>query len=176
LQYLLQPLDRPRALLDLRLAKASQVAQPADLARGHEARPHQPVLDQLADPGRVDHIALAAGDVAQVPRVQKPALETRLERVEDGAPVDPRRLHPHQRHAEALKPVGERAQPADRRSETPRVLLALPAPPGRQTHGCHHAVAVHIKPRAALDENVHPFLLSNGVTWSPSGGAYRVRV
>jgi hypothetical protein len=57
-----------------------------------------------------------------------------------------------------------------------RVLLALPAARGGQPHGCHHAVAVHIKTRAALDENVHPFLLSNGVTWSPSGGAYRVRV
>src|ERR1700736_5744600 len=52
-----------------------------DLRRRHEARPHQPVLDQLTDPGRVDHVALAAGDVMQMPGVQKPALKARLERV-----------------------------------------------------------------------------------------------
>jgi hypothetical protein len=53
-------------------------------------------------------------------------------------------------------------QLADRRAEATRVLLALPAPLTRQSHRRHHAIAVHIKTRAALDKNVHPFLLPIG--------------
>jgi hypothetical protein len=52
------------ALLDQRLAVAGQVAQLADRLGRHEARADQAVLDQLADPGRIGHIGLAAGHVA----------------------------------------------------------------------------------------------------------------
>ncbi len=162
LQHLLQALDRPCALLDLRLAQTGQVAQPPDLQGRHEARAHQPVLDQLTDPGRVDHVRLAAGDVAQVAGVQEPALEVRLERVEDRAPVDACRLHADQRDAEALEPVGKRLQPAERGREAARLLLALPAALGRQAYGCHHAVAVSIETGTAFDENVHSLLLPGG--------------
>src|SRR5207244_707905 len=105
--------------------------------------------------GRVDHVALAAGDIAQVAGIQEPASEARLERVENRAPVDPRRLHADQRHAQALKPVGKRLQPAKRRGEAARLLLALPPALGRHAYGRHHAVAVYIQTGAALNENVH---------------------
>ena len=62
LQDFLEPLDRATALVGLRSAQTGQVPQPADLRRRHEARSDEPVLHELADPLRVLHIGLAAGD------------------------------------------------------------------------------------------------------------------
>jgi hypothetical protein len=121
------------------------------------------VLDQLADPGRVDHIALAAGDVVQVLSIQKPALEALLEDVEARLPIDPGRLHPDQGHVEAGKPVAERRQLRDRRAESARLPFALPPALSRYPHGRHHAVAVHIEARAPLNQDIHPFLLPRRV-------------
>jgi hypothetical protein len=124
LEHLLQPLDRARALLRLGDAEPGQVTQPADLRWRHKARPHQPMLEQLAAPGRVDHVALPAGDVVQVLRVQQPAREAPLEHGEGRLPVDAGRLHPDQRHVEALQPVGERLELTDRGAKAPGLLLA----------------------------------------------------
>src|SRR6266542_6498800 len=88
---------------------------------------HQPVLEQLAAPGRVDHVALAPGHVVQMLSVQEPALEAPPEHVEDGLPVDAGRLHPDERHTEAFQPVGQRLELTDRAAEAARLLLA-PAP------------------------------------------------
>ena len=65
LQRLLDPLDLAGALLDLGLAVADQVAQLAQRAGRHEARPHQAVLDQLASPLGILDVAFAAGDVTR---------------------------------------------------------------------------------------------------------------
>jgi hypothetical protein len=73
LQQLLQPLGLAGAFLDHGLAVAGEVAQLPDRAGRHEAGADQAVLDQLADPGRIRHISLAAGDVAEVPGVEQPA-------------------------------------------------------------------------------------------------------
>src|SRR6266545_7011210 len=89
--------------------------------------------------------------------VQEPALEAPLEHVEDRLPVDARGLHSDQRYAEVRQPVGERLELADRGAEAARPLLA-PAPAlarGRHAHGRNDAVAVHVQPRAALNEDVH---------------------
>src|SRR5262249_18008389 len=77
--------------------------------------------------------------------------------IEDGLPVDAGRLHADQGHAEASQPVGERFELADRGAEAARLLLA-PAPAlaaARHAHGRDDAVAVHIKPRAALNDDIH---------------------
>src|SRR5438034_2424655 len=90
-------------------------------------------------------------------RVQEPALEPPLEHPEDGLPVDAGRLHPDQRHLEARQPVGELLELSDRRAEALRLLrasapaLALP----RHPHRGDDAVAVHVQPRAALNDDVH---------------------
>src|SRR6266511_4218566 len=90
-------------------------------------------------------------------RVQEPALKAPLEHVEDRLPVDAGRLHSDQRYAEVRQPVGERLELADRGAEAARPLLA-PAPAlarARHPHGRNDAVAVHVQPRAALDDDVH---------------------
>ena len=134
LEHLLEPLHLACALLDLRLAVADDVAQLAQRPRWHEARAHQSVLDQLADPLRVLDVGLASGDVAQVTRVQQPALELVLEQEVDGAPVDTGRLHPDHRHGEAAQPVGERQEPRGRGRKRVRLSCRRPpAPSGTRT-------------------------------------------
>jgi hypothetical protein len=66
LEHLLDPLDRADPLVDLLLAKPGQIPEPAGLRRRHEARPHEPMRDQLADPLRVLHIRFPPGDIAKV--------------------------------------------------------------------------------------------------------------
>ena len=111
LQGLLDPLHLAGALLDLGLAVADQVAQLAQRPGRHEARPDQAVLDQLAAPLGVLHIALATGDVTKMASVVEPALELVLEQVEHRPPVDAGGLHPDHRHRVAAQPVRQREQP-----------------------------------------------------------------
>ena len=80
-EHLLQALGLAGALLDDDLAVAGEVTQLADRAWWHEARADQAVLDQLADPGRVADVGLAAGDVAQVVGVEQPALQVVFQQV-----------------------------------------------------------------------------------------------
>src|SRR5207247_9941274 len=90
-------------------------------------------------------------------RVQEAALEPPLEHPEDGLPVDAGGLHSDQRYAEALQPVGQLLELTDRGAEAARLLrasapaLALP----RHPHRGDDAVAVHVQPRAALNDDVH---------------------
>lgn len=72
------------ALLDLGLAVAGQVTQGADRLGRDEARPQKPRLGELADPGSVGDIRLAAGDRLDVAGVDEHALELLLEHRPDG--------------------------------------------------------------------------------------------
>jgi hypothetical protein len=69
------------------------------------------VLDQLADPGRIRHIGLAAGHVAQVPGAQQPARHGVLEQVVDRLPVGAGRLHAHDGDPSAGQPVPQATRP-----------------------------------------------------------------
>ena len=93
LERLVQPVGLPGALLDLRLAIPGQVPQRPDRLGRHEARPQQPGLGQLAQPGRVGDIGLATGDLLDVASVDKQQLELVLEDRPDRLP-DTRRSPP----------------------------------------------------------------------------------
>ena len=90
-------------------------------------------------------------------RVDEPALEPVLQRVEDGLPVAARRLHPHPGHAALRQPVRQPLELADRRPERAR-LLQTPTtalPPSRHPHRRHHGVAVHVKTGAPLNNHIN---------------------
>jgi hypothetical protein len=70
LQDLVQPLEFPGALLDLRGAIPGQVPQLPDRVGRHKRRADHAVLQQLAQPGCIGHVALTAGQVAHVPGVE----------------------------------------------------------------------------------------------------------
>ena len=83
------------ALFDLRLAVAGEVPEIPNLLGRHEAGAHKTVLNQLADPLGVFDVGLPAGDVLEVPSVEKPQLEVVLQQVIDWLPVDACSLHTH---------------------------------------------------------------------------------
>ena len=68
-------------------------------------------MDELADPLGVRDVGLAPGDVAQVMRVEQPALEAILERLKDSLPVHAGGLHPDRRDAALTEPRAQRRQP-----------------------------------------------------------------
>jgi hypothetical protein len=175
LEHLLQALDRARALVDLRLAQPRQIAQPADLRRRHEARPHQSVLHELADPFGVLDVGLSPGDVVQVVRVEQPALKALLERLKYGLPVHAGGLHPDQRHAGLGEPLGERRKPGERGAKGSRLLIPATPSGARDAHRCDHVVAVHVKTRAPLHQNIHRRAPSETTVYvSPGGGLPRM--
>jgi hypothetical protein len=61
--------------VDLRLAIPGQVTQLSDRFGRHERGAHHAMLHQLAQPRRVGHVGLAAGQVARVPGVEQPAFD-----------------------------------------------------------------------------------------------------
>ena len=117
----MQPVDLARALLDLRLAIAREVAQLADRLGRHEAGLQQPRFGELAQPRRVRDVGLAARDLLDVAGVDQQALELVLQDRPRRLPIDAGGLHHHLRDAGAPASQSRSAeQAADRGRETPR--------------------------------------------------------
>jgi hypothetical protein len=94
LQQLLEPLGLPTPLGDGPGPIPGQVPQPADVSGRHEAAPQQTALEQLAQPGRVTGVGLAARQVLHVPSIRQLQLERpRLQHVPDRLPVHTGGLH-----------------------------------------------------------------------------------
>jgi hypothetical protein len=91
-----------------RLAIPREIPQLPNRCRRHEATPHEPMLQQLGDPGAVLHVCLPAGDLGDLGGVDQETCERLLEEVEDRLPVDAGALHGHVRHAVGLQPVPQR--------------------------------------------------------------------
>ena len=113
------------------------------------------MLDELADPLRVLDVGLATRDVAQVVRVEQPALEPILERLEHRLPIHAGGLHPDQRHTGLGQPAGELREPGERRLERLRLLVPLATTAARHADGRHDVVAMHVKTRAPLYDHIH---------------------
>jgi len=61
----------PRPLLNQDLPIAGEISQLPNRRRGHEASPHEPMLQQLRDPDAVPHIGLPARKLRDVGGVQE---------------------------------------------------------------------------------------------------------
>jgi hypothetical protein len=61
-QHLLDPIERPRPVIDQGGPEAGQVAQRPDRRLRDEAGPDQAVLQQVQQPLAVAHVGLPAGD------------------------------------------------------------------------------------------------------------------
>jgi len=62
---------------------------------------------------------------------------------------------PIPRHAEPGEPPGELREPAERRSERPRLLVNPPTAGAGHTDCGNHVIAVHVKASAPLYKNIH---------------------
>jgi hypothetical protein len=115
------------------------------------------MLDQLGDPGRVGHVGLAAGHVAQMPRVARassrsrlPAGRTRTSRTPRSTPSRP----PSPRNW----PASPAAAPGQRSCPKRADLAVPPAVPARDPHARGDRRLVHVQPGDPLDEPVHLLL------------------
>jgi hypothetical protein len=170
LQGLLDTLHLAGAFLDLCLAVADQVTQFPQRPGRHEARPDEPVLDQLTAPLGILDVAFASGDVAQVASVVEPALEFALEQVEHRAPVHAGGLHPDDGHHPATQPVGEQQQPG-RRALKLADLLPAPAVTIGNPHARGDLRLVDVEHRAPLDQTIHSNPPEGRMTGRPPGRA-----
>ncbi len=134
LEDLVQPVRLPLALADLRLAVAGQVPQRPDRLRRHETAFEQARLQQLAQPGRVRNVRLAARHLLDMARVDEQTIELVLEDRPRRLPVDAAGLHRHLGRAVRLQPVAQREQPLHRRLELRHLLLTPATPAGTRTH------------------------------------------
>ena len=159
LQQLEQPVALGRLALHQLAAVAQQLAQVAQRLRRHEALGDQAVADQIGDPLGILHVGLAAGHVADVPRIADDQLEMPLQHGIDRPPVDARALHADMRHTRLLQPVAQRLEIAGHGRETCAPLWSAgdPAAPIRQAR--HHRLLMHVQPGTPLDHHLHHRLL-----------------
>jgi hypothetical protein len=114
----------------------------------------RPASARLAQPRRVGHVRLAAGDLFDVARGDQQQLEVVLEDRPHRLPIDAGRLHRDLRDTVRRKPVAQRQQPRDRGRELREVHLTLAAG-RRRAHASGHLRLVDIKRTRALDDRLH---------------------
>jgi hypothetical protein len=113
------------------------------------------VLGQLAQPGRVAHVGLAAGqelDVAGVDQQQlQPAL---LQHIPDRLPVLAGRLHHHLGDVVVLEPGGEGLQTGAEGGKGAQLLVTSARVIGHADTG-HDLVLADVEPGAAVIDHLH---------------------
>ena len=159
LQHLLDPLHVLAQRADELFASPGQIPQLLHRGRRHEATPQQPVREEVGQPHRVVHVALAARHVPHVPGVGQHQLEAVREYVPDRLPVHPRRLHRDVRAAVRAEPVAHLEKPRRRRPE--RADFALDASARHDPRAGDHRLLVHVQSYTPGIEHAHrglPFL------------------
>src|SRR4030095_6673121 len=141
-----------RNLAHALLARARQSAQLLNSSGREEAGADQAMGEKVGDPHRVVHVGLSTRHVADVLSVRQNELETLLEQVPHGLPVDTRRLHRDVRYAVRSEALREREQLASCRSE--RANLSVRGFRGAPDAG-DDGVLVDVKACAPRVENIH---------------------
>ena len=170
---LVQPVGLALALVDLRLAVAGQVPQRPDRLGRHEARPQQPRLQQLAQPGGVGDVGLAARHLLDVPGVDEQTARSRPRG--SPRPASSRRRSPPSPPASPDAPSASRAAPTSPRTVVwnSATSCCTPATPAGNAHARRHLRLVHIQRRGALDDRLHrlPPLERRRQRSSPAGAS-----
>src|SRR5436309_1917745 len=153
-------------LADELLTGPGEVPQLLDGLRGDEAAPDEAVGQQVGDPRGVIHVALAAGNVADVPGVGEDQLEVALEHMPDRLPVHPARLHGDVRTAVGREPVAEREHLGRRCTEGTYVVGDCFT--GARARARDDRLLVHVQTGALGMKDVHRDLLGTMASaWSP---------
>jgi hypothetical protein len=147
-------------------AGAGEIAQLLDGGWGHEAAADETMGQEVGNPRGVVHVALAAGDVADMPGVGEDESELAFEDLPDRFPVHARRFHGDMRAVASRQPVAQRQQFRGGRTERPSFVRDGRARDDARTG--HDGMLMDIKPRALRMLQVHDPLLSDVVSaWSP---------
>lgn len=116
------------------------------------------MADQIGDPLGILHVGLAAGHVADVPRIADDQVKMPLQHGIDRAPVDARALHPDMRHTGLRKPGTQRHQIAGHGRKRPH-LSGRPHTRRTDQTARHHRLLMHVQPGAPLNHHLHHRLL-----------------
>jgi hypothetical protein len=150
------------------LAGPRQLAQGVDRRGRDEAAPHQPMGEQIGEPLRVAHVALASREIAHRRRVRQHQGQVVLEPVPHRFPVDSRRLQHRMGAAASHQPLLQGEEPGGGRPERPH--RAPHAPGVRDPHAGHHGLLVHVEPRAPGMDDLHRHVLRFCRRDVPRGG------
>jgi hypothetical protein len=153
LQHLLDPLTVRGHFPPELLARPRQLAQRLNRRGRDEAAPHQTMGEQIGEPLRVAHVALAPREIAHRRRVRQHQRQVVLEPVPHGFPVNARRLHDGMGAPGGAQPRLQRQQPGGGRREGAHLMLR--APRRRHPHTRHHGLLVHVEPRAPGMDHLH---------------------
>ncbi len=137
-----EALGLTRALIDLSLAVASQVAKLTDRLWRNEAWSYQAVLEELTDPRGIADIGLASRHIAHVAGVQQSAFNCVFEHVVNRLPVDASRLHADKAYPLFDNPVLQVQQRRGCRSKGPHLLITFTSFP----------LCAHVRRRPSLCE------------------------
>ena len=135
------------------LTRPRQLAQRLNRRGRHEAAAHEPMGEQIGEPLRIAHIALAPGEIAHRRRVRQHQRQAVLEPVPHGFPVHARRLQHGMGAAGGHQPRLQGDEPGGGRRKRPHLVLR--APRRRHPHTRHHRLLVHVEPRAPGMADVH---------------------
>ena len=141
---------------------------------GNEARPDQAVRGEVGDPHRVVHIRFAAGNRLDVSRVGEDEFEIAVAQyLPHGTPIDPGRLHRHDRAPARAQPFQQPQEPVRRRRKSPTFPRRLV--PRHRAHARNHGVLVNVQPRDAIMDRFHSRLLSLLLPLAAGEGALQIR-
>lgn len=103
--------------------RAREIAHGLNRCRWHEAAADQAMRQQVGDPGRILHIALASGYVADVRGIRQRQRERLFEQIPNGFPIRAGGFHRDVRHAVLGQPCRQRQQLSCRHPERAALLL-----------------------------------------------------
>ena len=115
LEGLLHTQDMPGDFPSQLPPRPREIAEVLDRRRRDKTAANQPVRQQIRNPRRIIHVALAARHVADVHRIGQHQREVLFQHVPHGLPVDAGGFHRHVRTAVRREPLGQRQQPTGRR-------------------------------------------------------------
>jgi hypothetical protein len=110
------------------LACPRQLAQRLNGCGRDEAAPHQAMGEQIREPLRVAHVALAPREIAHRRRVRQHERQAVLEPVPYRLPVHARRVQHGMGAPGGHQPLLQRAQPGGGRRKRPHLATSVPAP------------------------------------------------
>jgi hypothetical protein len=168
LQRLLDPLRMSRQLAHELFARAREIAELLNGSRRYEAALNQSMRQQIRDPGRVVHVALAARNIASVHRIGQDQREVAFQHVPHGLPIHAGRFHPHVRAPVRCKPFAEFEQAGGGGWDGVVMVGHLTA--HGDTGAGHDASSVNIKACTLRIQDLHNTpLVDRALAWSPRG-------
>jgi hypothetical protein len=111
LERFLDPQGVPGDLTHQLFACPGEIAEFLDRRRRHETAANQPVCQQIRDPRRIIHVALASRDIADVHRVGEDEREVGFQHMPHRLPVDAGGFHAHVGTSKRGEPWVEVEQP-----------------------------------------------------------------